>query len=304
MAYNTPGCIYFFSGKEASIYFTSTSPQSLRLHLLNSASNDAVLLAIWYAEPYRLDVYYEDSHVLPTNGYLDSDGNYQLRKVESVADGKPALTDPAGSNFMDRANFLMYVLVRGSKPVLIKTNPVIVVVFEASTEFLTVDEFFGENLVNNLVAFLGVDASKVRLVNVVNENAVARRKRQASGKTKFYVEIGNDPPTSVNASVGGSLSYEQLKNYTVTLVNAAVLGTLNLNASMYVIEPLPSPSDPSWSTRVVSEEASPPTLVLIEPLDRISFQTEPMPTHEGKPFSAQPKVKALSLLVSKLLRLV
>lgn len=57
---------------------------------------------------------------------------------------------------------------------------------------LSVDEFFGENLVENLAAFLNIPLTKVRIMNVVSESSSGRRKRSAGGIT-VEVEIGDEP---------------------------------------------------------------------------------------------------------------
>lgn len=41
------------------LQFTSYTPHTLRLHLLNSEMKDAIVLKIYYANPQRLDVYYK-----------------------------------------------------------------------------------------------------------------------------------------------------------------------------------------------------------------------------------------------------
>lgn len=57
---------------------------------------------------------------------------------------------------------------------------------------MTVDDFFGDNLVENLAAFLNIPLTKVRIMNVVSESSSGRRKRSTDGIT-VEVEIGNEP---------------------------------------------------------------------------------------------------------------
>lgn len=49
------------------MYFTGTNPQNLRMHLLNSELNDAVLLAVYYKVRQRLDVYVNNVYLQPLN---------------------------------------------------------------------------------------------------------------------------------------------------------------------------------------------------------------------------------------------
>lgn len=61
-----------------------------------------------------------------------------------------------------------------------------VVMVSLSMPPMTIDDFFGENIVNNLAAFLGVPANKIRIVNVIRETS---RKRETGGTT-VEIEIG------------------------------------------------------------------------------------------------------------------
>ena len=53
---------------------------------------------------------------------------------------------------------------------------------------MTIDDFFGENIINNLATFLGVPSSKIRIVDIVSESS-RRRRRQSDGIT-LNIEIG------------------------------------------------------------------------------------------------------------------
>ena len=52
---------------------------------------------------------------------------------------------------------------------------------------MTIDDFFGENIISNLATFLGVPANKIRIVDVVRETS--SRKRETDGTTVNF-EIG------------------------------------------------------------------------------------------------------------------
>lgn len=53
---------------------------------------------------------------------------------------------------------------------------------------VTVDDFFGENLVNNIALFLDIPSDKIRVVDIVREGS--RRKRAAEESLKVNIEIG------------------------------------------------------------------------------------------------------------------
>lgn len=62
-----------------------------------------------------------------------------------------------------------------------------VVVVSLSLPPMEIDDFFGENIVNNLATFLGVPAHKIRVVEIVREGSRRRRQTQGSG---IVLEIG------------------------------------------------------------------------------------------------------------------
>lgn len=63
-----------------------------------------------------------------------------------------------------------------------------VVIISLSMPPVTIDDFFGENIIANLAAFLGVPDSKIRIVNIVRETG-SRRKR-ADDSVTLDMEIG------------------------------------------------------------------------------------------------------------------
>mgnify|MGYP001800206623 FL=1 len=62
-----------------------------------------------------------------------------------------------------------------------------VVVVSITMPPMTIDDFFGENIISNLATFLGVPANKIRIVDVVRETS--SRKRETDGTTVNF-EIG------------------------------------------------------------------------------------------------------------------
>ena len=57
---------------------------------------------------------------------------------------------------------------------------------------ISVDEFFEENLVENLAALLGIDKSMIRVMNVISAGGAARRRRAVDN---MFVEVEiSDPP--------------------------------------------------------------------------------------------------------------
>ena len=155
-----------------------------------------------------MDVLYDGNYVVPNNAEQTSDGN--LRYLPGSPElFIPSVTSSAGSNFYDRDLKRLYITIRGKMPYTIQTTPVIQV---SLTLEVTVDEFFGERLVQNLAFLLGIDESRIRIVDVVRETV--RRKRQidaSSPSTTFNIEIGNPPPVTSNETSVACLKWSGLE---------------------------------------------------------------------------------------------
>ena len=78
--------------------------------------------------------------------------------------------------FISQSQNTLHVLVRGPTAVNIVTSPLIVIGFDLPA--MTVDDFYGANLIFNLATFLGIPASKIKVAKAVSE-VRNRRKRDA-----------------------------------------------------------------------------------------------------------------------------
>lgn len=92
---------------------------------------------------------------------------------------------------------MLKVLVRGSQPVEVRTSPLLVIAFELPA--MTEDEFFGENLVQNLATFLKIPPDMIRITQIIPENAGARRRKRSTG-LKVEVEIKKPPVQQMSNS--------------------------------------------------------------------------------------------------------
>lgn len=187
-------------GKEYEIVFTGTNPQSMRLHVLNAADTQKVVAGIWYSNPQRLDVYVNGIYILPNNGGYNEKGEFIWENDLTPDEYKPDVvaSNVYGENYYDRDLQTLYVMVRGDYPVDIRTAPVIMVTFGVpSTEL---DDFYEEDLVDNLADYLDIDESQIRIVDVIAEDSAARRRRRRAVSEGFFevdVEIGDGPAASI-----------------------------------------------------------------------------------------------------------
>lgn len=112
----------------------------------------------------------------------------------------PQLSDMLGTNFFDQDYKMLKVIVRGSQPVEVRTSPLLVIAFELPA--MTEDEFFGDNLVQNLAAFLNIPPEMIRITQIIPGDAGARRRKRSTG-LKVEVEIKKPPVQQKSNSTDG-----------------------------------------------------------------------------------------------------
>ena len=78
---------------------------------------------------------------------------------------------------------------------------------------ISIDEFFEENLVENLAALLGIDKSKIRVMNVISAGG-ARRRRADDDTTVVVLEIGDPPAANIEYDEGDIYDNSTVSNTT------------------------------------------------------------------------------------------
>lgn len=189
---------------------------------------------------------------MPNNMDLDQNNDLVFKNPSNHEQYIPIQNSSSGENYYDRDLNLQYIMVRGSEPVDIVISPVIVIAFNVPS--MTIDEFFGDNLVNNLALFLGVDSSRVRVVNIVREGS--SRKKRSTGDM-IEVEISEPPMQSIATPYGNETdnataeTRSKMIGFSEKIVTNLQLNLLDdlLNITILgleIEEPLPDPSDPEW----------------------------------------------------------
>ena len=81
---------------------------------------------------------------------------------------------------------------------------------------VTVDEFFEVNLVQNLAALLGIDTSRIRIMNVVGAGGEqGRRRRETDENMVVEFEIGDPPAATIEHEEGDVFDNSTVTNSTV-----------------------------------------------------------------------------------------
>ena len=168
---------------------------------------------------------------------------------------QPTVKDPAGSNWFDTNNQMMWVVLGGEAPHEIHVYPAVMV--SMALPAMSADDFFGANLVENLRQFLGLKRSQIKVMNVVRETS--RRKRRAVSGIKITIEISM---SYENGTDSDDIDEESLENIRSELESAksklSEAAQLNELASVLnttvegvkVTAPIPSDNSSDW-TKVI-----------------------------------------------------
>ena len=176
------------SGSNYDLYFTGTAPQHLRLHyFLAVDTTKPVRLAIYFGLQQRYDVYHESVFLQPSNAEVDNNNKVTYKSPKTKGQFLPTAASPSGANFFDIDTKTLHVQVKGPGLIDIKMRPVVILAFGLPE--MTEEEFFGKDLLRNLIIFLKVDPAKVRIAGVKRIGQSRRRKRSTGG-IQVTIEIG------------------------------------------------------------------------------------------------------------------
>ncbi|KAA0710211.1 Fibrocystin-L Polycystic kidney and hepatic disease 1-like protein 1 [Triplophysa tibetana] len=304
------------TNKSFDIFFTSTTPQKMRLMMLNAKPTEAVRVAVFYSSPQRLDIYVNNKLVAPTNAQWNL-GNTEYTAVEPTYPGQylPSFNSDHGSNFFDPDYKMLYVLLRGSEPVQIRTSPLLVVAFNLPA--MTEEQFFGPDLIRNLAAFLKVPQNMIRITKIVRAGGGARRRRATGLTVEIEISLppvqtistnstnninSTDSTTSTNNTTGTTENEQQfliLKNIADDLGRAAVSGNLSQSigfnvSSLEMIPPPPSSSDPSWSQAATQEVTrADQQMESVRTVSSLLMVVQPVAALYPGPLSVQPSIMAV-----------
>ena len=175
-------------GSNYDLYFSGTAPQHLRLHyFLAEDTTKPVRLAIYFGLQQRYDVYHEGKFLHPSNAEIDDKNKVTYKSPKTEGEFLPTAASPSGANFFDIDTKTLYVQVKGRGLIDIKMRPVVILAFGLPE--MTEEEFFGKDLLKNLIIFLKVDPAKVRIAGV-RRIGQSRRHKRGTGGIEVIVEIG------------------------------------------------------------------------------------------------------------------
>ncbi|XP_052245987.1 fibrocystin-L-like isoform X3 [Dreissena polymorpha] len=260
-------------GLPVSVYLTSVQPDKMRYFMMDGQADSCVVVSFYYQNPNRIDVYTDGgSHYeLPKNGKYETKGGKQIFKLlnDPGVDYIPTCSDPHGSNYIDRDARLQYFVLKGNAEIQLSKANVVIVSFGLPA--MTVEEFFGANIVENLAAMLNIPLEKVRVVSIVS-SAGSGRKRRSTSTLAVVLEIGDEPPASATDNT------EPVVDIADLVMTACQDGSLDTSLSTSGIQ---------CEEIIIGGHVYQP----VEPAGLRFLQTL-KPSHEGVPFTVQPKVRA------------
>ncbi|XP_068603731.1 PKHD1 like 1, tandem duplicate 1 [Brachionichthys hirsutus] len=284
------------TGHNYDIFFSSTSPQNLRLMMLNAEPSETIVASVFYSKPQRMEVYVDSNLVAPSNAEWNADkSDYALKKPFYTGQYFPKLNGTLGNNYFDPDKKMVMVLLRGSEPAEVRTSPMIFVSFDLPA--MTEEEFFGEALVNNLAAFLKVPPDMIRITNIIREDGGARRKRSSEGGLTVKLEIRKTVQQTESST--NEETFTDMRNIADRLGQAAILGSLTEAtgynvSSLSMIKPPPHSSESSWleeaSENVTREE---PGMSFVSSMASLMLMVEPNARGVVGPLYQQPKLMAV-----------
>ncbi|KAH8862937.1 Fibrocystin-L [Schistosoma japonicum] len=244
--------------KNFIMYMTSTPPQELRLRLPNAESDYAIRLGIDYFTSGRLDVYVNGVYIKAKNAIINNLGQTVLQSPKTPGEFMPdVMTDPVGTNYFNESLQMLYVIMKGENIITVKLSQLVKVAFGLPA--MSIEQFYGSDVVSNLANFLGIPAKNIRVVKVVSEsstNAGRRRRRSTSG---VFVELEISSPPVQNLTnalepniTSGMTFAETISSKVITSVQTRLFEQV-INATVVGItikEPTPLPGSILWASQV------------------------------------------------------
>ena len=198
------------------VHMTSTPPQHIRYHLLNSNFDDFVIVKFYYPKRQRYDVFVDGTFIPATNGNGVVGDGYDL---EPPADNyipdfgsSDSPTINHGTNFYDTRTGHLYIAISGAADGIVDVimQPVVVFKFGGT---VSITDFFDVNPAQNIAALLGIDPSKIRVANIVRENSRFMVKgTNTTQSAEVDVLIGPGPQDRVDSANNTGSSFDDVMN--------------------------------------------------------------------------------------------
>ena len=216
------------ANKNFDIYLTSTPPNQLRFRVLNANSNFKARISMYYFSPMRIDLYRNDTYIAPTNAYYKN-GNMMLNDPDTnITRYMPTYNNTIGTNLFYKPARKMFFTIGGADYIDLKIAPVLFVKFGVPPT--TEDAFFNtDTLVQNFADLLGIDASRIRRVEIIR--ATGRRKRDAtSDEIHIALTIFDNAETFLANNTQVNATSADIQKLEAAIINKFATGQLQADA--------------------------------------------------------------------------
>ena len=167
------------------VYFTSTNPNATRYFFITPTEYTCLIVAAYYFNPNRVDVFIDDgkTNAKPKN-WNASQGGYEYDPTKNYI---PTCNDEAGANYIDRGARMVYFVLKGDQMIWLVKAQVVLVTFDL---FMTPEQFYKENVIQNLAYILNIPEDRIRIVKAVRASGNRKRRKRSVGMN-LEIEIGD-----------------------------------------------------------------------------------------------------------------
>ena len=269
------------ANKSYDVYLTSTPPKQLRFRLLNADKNFKIRLSMYYATPQRIDLYKNDTFKAPTNVDYSSGKMQLIDPGQNIAKYLPTFMNDSGTNLFNSSDRKMYFALDGTCFIDLKIAPVLFIRFGVPA--ITPEQFFNtQTLIGNFALLLGVDASKIRRVQIVREST---KKRQSNSLVYVVLTLYEDAASSLNNASSVQSLEEQMNQLDAKVSNLFMTGQLQKQAQSTLNVTLSSLSIQKPSAKSIAQS--------IVRIAKILVDTQAADCKAQSPCLTQPKLKVV-----------
>ena len=182
----------------------STPPKHLRLQVQGGNKQGGKILLKLYTpipqlhkiEKINLGSEFSTKEAIHPNGFDEN-----MQPLSGTWESfKPKLTDAGGTNYQHRDEQTVFVILDDDNSVYdITVTDQVLMSFGFPP--VAVADFFEEEIVANLANFFGIDQANIRVVNVIREDTVLRRKRDTNSTAPVVgLDLEVTTPDEVNSN--------------------------------------------------------------------------------------------------------
>ena len=235
-------------GHTYQYHTTGTLPKHTRFHMFGTKSvpqaECKIRVELFTFRQNRQMIYLNGEYQRSNQQYTAPDGSDAWHfPVDSL---KPELTEPAGANYFQRMEQVVYFNMEPGTYVDVQISDTILLELDVVME-MTVDEFWDHSELPRLLAvMLGIHESKIKMMNVISEDSepqrrrrspynryenptFGRKRRQAGNKFTVLLEAGSGV-CNPNCPAGARVTDERLEAIEIGNTLLAKLATGELDA--------------------------------------------------------------------------